>query len=60
MSTPASLHPCDDCGRMFDIDDLDPVLLDEHGAEASDEIYCRACWPRHKRISYDQYRSNRV
>lgn len=49
-------HPCDDCGRLYDIGLLDAVLLDVDGNDASEKIYCKQCWPKHKIVADDMWR----
>lgn len=47
--------PCGKCKRVFAARLVDAVLLDEDGNDASDEAYCRDCWPSMKRISWDTF-----
>lgn len=51
----ADYYACDDCQKQFHMDLLDCVLLDEEGSLTSEEFYCRDCWPKHKKVSYDAY-----
>lgn len=48
------------CGKPTDAALLDAVMLDEDGNRASDEAYCRTCWPRFQRIPIDQWRPLRA
>ena len=47
---------CADCGRKMPLHLLDAVLLDERGSKASEALYCKTCWPRHKKIEGDEWR----
>lgn len=48
---------CGGCGGLFDAGLLDAVLLDADGNYASAEAYCKACWPKFKRVPGDKWRS---
>lgn len=47
---------CGGCKVVFRCQELDAVLLDEEGAEASDVGYCRVCFPKFQVVSYDRHR----
>jgi len=36
--------------------ELDAVLLDSCGDQASDDAYCASCWPRYRKVDSDQFR----
>lgn len=43
--------PCSNCRAPTPINLLDPLLLDDDGNDASDELYCRVCHP-HMALRY--------
>ena len=48
---------CSDCRKVADLHLLDAVLLDAEGREASEELYCEQCWPKHKVVADDMWRA---
>jgi hypothetical protein len=51
------MSKCDDCKRPTHIDLLDAVLLDVDGNNASEKLYCEQCWPKHRIVPGDIWRS---
>lgn len=47
---------CDGCGERHPSGRLDAVLLDEEGSAASDEAYCRRCFPSFAKVAGDRWR----
>ncbi len=54
----SELSKCDGCGQLTDANLLDAVLLDPDGNQASDQAYCRWCFPKFVRVAHDTWQSN--
>lgn len=49
---------CSGCHVAHDAHNLDAVLLDPDGNEASSEAYCKTCHPKFTRFKHDKWSSN--
>ena len=51
------LAQCSRCRAWRPISQLDPILLNEDGAKASEGIYCAMCFPMVQVVRSDRWRS---
>lgn len=49
---------CSGCSEDYDPNDLDAVILDIEGNEASMKAYCKTCHPSYKIVPSDIWRPN--
>jgi MinD superfamily P-loop ATPase len=61
MSTPRhppiDRSPCDRCGKLFNHTELDAVFLCEDRSIASEEAYCKTCFPHMRVFAWDYWQS---